>query len=560
MKNLKYSLVLIFAALLVSCATNDDKSTHQDVLGEEVARPKLVVGIIVDQMRPEYLYRFYSKYGQGGFKRLMSEGFVNKNTHYNYIPTFTGPGHASVYTGTTPEIHGIIGNDWYSRSLKRSIYCAEDSTVSSTGSNGKEGKMSPRNMLTTTITDELKLSTNYRSKIIGISIKDRGAIMPAGHMADAAYWYDHSSGKFITSSFYMNELPSWLKDFNDLNVADQYLDGIWNPLLPIEQYVESSKDNTPYEKVFAGKETPEFPYNLKELSEKSNKYDLLTKTPFGNSILTDVAYAALQGENLGKGKFTDFLAISYSSPDKIGHDFGLRSIELQDTYLRLDSEIEGLLNYLDKEIGKGNYLVFLTADHAAVENPAFMIDQKVPAGYYKSIEIKEIVNDFISKKYGKNEWVSYIINEQIYLNRSLIYNKNLDLDKIQHEVATFTLNLNGISNAFAAVDMQRNNYTEGLAASLKRGYNPKRSGDVLMIFEPGWIKIWSTPQGADHGSGYAYDTHVPLLWYGWGINKGESVKHQNITDIAPTISMLLNINIPNGSIGSPILEVIKSKP
>ena len=332
-------------------------------------KPKLVVGIVVDQMRHDYLQRFEGKFSNDGFRRLMREGFEARNTHYNYVPTYTAPGHASIYTGTTPRYHGIIANDWYSRVLDREVYCAEDTLANATGGSPAAGHISPRNLQANTITDELKLSTNFRSRVIGVSIKDRGAVLPAGHTPDGAYWFDPSVGEFMTSDFYTGELPEWVKKFNARKLVDKYSSQTWETLLPIDSYEESEPDNSPYERGFDGKETPTFPYDLKALRDQNGKYGMIRSTPFGNTLVLDMSRAALEAEGLGNDDITDFLAISLSSTDYVGHNFGPNSIEVEDTYIRLDRELAQFLKYLDDRIGKGQYLVFLTADHGVVENP-----------------------------------------------------------------------------------------------------------------------------------------------------------------------------------------------
>ncbi|HEY5823458.1 MAG TPA: alkaline phosphatase family protein, partial [Cyclobacteriaceae bacterium] len=345
-----------------------------NLFAQTADRPKLVVGIVVDQMRQEYLYRFDSKFGKGGFKRIIGDGFMLKNAHYNYVPTETGPGHASVYTGTTPAIHGIVANEWYDRALKKEVNCVSDDKQKTIGSESKAGEISPWRNLATTITDELELATQRRAKVIGISIKDRGAVLPAGHIPDGAYWYDPLNGNFITSTYYKAALPVWVDEFNKLKLPFKYLNQEWKTLLPIDQYKESGIDDSPYEGKFKGKERATFPYNLKELRTTNSPYDLVTVTPFGNDLLAEFATAALEGEELGKDDITDFLAISFSSTDKIGHFMGPNAVEVEDTYLRLDRTLEDLLNTLDSKVGKGNYTVFLTADHGVAEVPQYMTD------------------------------------------------------------------------------------------------------------------------------------------------------------------------------------------
>jgi predicted AlkP superfamily pyrophosphatase or phosphodiesterase len=517
-------------------------------------KPKLVVGIVVDQMRQEYFYKFQDRYTEGGFKRLLNEGFVMKNAHYNYIPTYTGPGHASVYTGATPATHGIIANDWYVRSLGKSMYCAGDSTVQAVGGSTENGKISPRNMYTTTISDELRFATNKQSKVVGIAIKDRGAALPAGHLGDA-YWYDSKTGEFMTSTYYYNDLPKWVKDFNQKKLADRYLNQTWETLFPIDTYTQSIADNNDFEGPFIGKDNTAFPYVLPELKEDNGGYGLIGTTPFGNSLTFDMAYAALEGEQLGKRGTTDLLAVSFSSPDYIGHRFGPTSIELEDNYLRLDREMEQFLNFLDKTYGKNEYLLFFTADHAVADIVEYMKSENVPAGNFNSRFILTQLRGFTNQKFGEGNWISNFSNEQVFFNQQLIKEKNINPEVIQRAVADFLLGFEGVKEVYTATDMRRNEYTKGGAHLLQMGYNHKASGDLLLILEPAWLS--SSYKGTTHGTGYTYDTHVPIVFFGWNVPKGESARTINITDIAPTLSMMLNIRLPNGTTGNPILEVLQ---
>ncbi|MBK5278932.1 MAG: alkaline phosphatase family protein, partial [Bacteroidia bacterium] len=403
-------VLFIFSVLV--CFNTQAQSAKQE-------QPKLVVGIVVDQMRQEYLYRFESKFGEGGFKRMMRDGFMLKNAHYNYAPTYTGPGHASVYTGTTPAVHGIIGNDWYDKELKKMVNCVEDERQKPVGNELGNGDVSPWRMLSTTITDELELSTQRRSKVVGISIKDRGAVLPAGHTPDGAYWYDGKTGKFISSTYYKAALPIWVDQFNALNLSDKYLNQEWRTLLPIEQYKESGPDDSPYEGRLVGKDRPVFPYNLKELRKQNGEFELLGFTPFGDDLLTALAKAALLGEEMGKDEWTDFLAISYSSPDMIGHVMGPNSIEVEDVYLRLDKNLEDLFNLLDKEVGKGQFTVFLTADHAVADVPQYLKDIKIPAGNFNVANLEKSLNDFLSTYFPGKKVIESISNDQVFLNQEL---------------------------------------------------------------------------------------------------------------------------------------------
>ncbi|NOS56170.1 MAG: alkaline phosphatase family protein [Cyclobacteriaceae bacterium] len=524
------------------------------------AKPKLVVGIVVDQMRQEYLYRFESKFGEGGFKRLVGKGFMLTNAHYNYVPTYTGPGHASVYSGATPSVHGIIGNDWWDKGMKKSVNCVEDDRHKPVGNPEGNGDVSPWRMLSSTITDELKIGTQKKSKVIGISVKDRGAVLPAGHLADGAYWYDGKSGKFITSTYYKNTLPQWVETFNGLKLADSYLNQTWNTVLPITQYTESSQDESPYERKLQGKEKPVFPYNLKELRKTNGDFDLLAATPFGDDLLTEFAKASIAGEQMGKDLDTDFLAISFSCPDIVGHAMGPNSIEIQDTYIRLDKNIEDLLKTLDKEVGENNYVVFLTADHAVAEVPQYLKDNRIPAGNFAVSSLEGNLNDFLLKYFPGKKIIEKISNDQIFLNQDLFAgdpkSAGIDLLIATELIGNYLQSVEGIAQVFSKTVLKQGAYNEtGIKGMMVRGYNFKRSGDIAYQLEPNWISGGGA-QGTTHGSAYSYDTHVPILFYGKGIRQGRSSVYHPITDIAPTLSVLLKIKFPSGCTGQPISEIL----
>lgn len=545
---------LIFLFISITMVQGAAAQTPQD-------KPKLVVGIVVDQMRQEYLYRFNSKFGEGGFKRMMGEGFMMQNAHYNYMPTYTGPGHASVYTGTTPAIHGIIGNDWYERNLKEDVNCVGDSQFKPVGVETGNGAVAPSRLLSSTVTDELKLATQKRAKVVGVSLKDRGAVLPAGHMPDGAYWFDGKSGKFITSTYYKQALPLWLEQFNNQKLTEKYLSQDWNTLLPIAQYTESGLDDSPYEVKIGGNATPTFPYKLKELRKKDS-YELITSTPFGNDLLADLAKAAIDGEEMGKDEITDFLTVSFSSTDIIGHSVGPNAVEVEDTYLRLDKNIEALLNKLDKDVGKGQYVLFLTADHAVADVPQYMKDQRMPAGIFNENVMEARLNAYLEPIYPGKKLIETISNGQIFLNHEVFVGDpktaGVDMMIAIELISKFLLAQDGIANVYAENVLRQGNYGEvGMRGMVIRGYHVKRSGDIVYKFEPGWIS-WRGLQGTTHGSNYAYDTHVPMLLFGRGIRKGASAQYHPITDLAPTISVLLRIKFPSGCSGQPIVEALEN--
>jgi predicted AlkP superfamily pyrophosphatase or phosphodiesterase len=510
----------------------------------QVEQPKLIVGIVVDQMRFDYINRYWDDYSEGGFKRLVREGYNCTNTHYNYIPTYTGPGHASIYTGATPSSHGIIANSWFDKTTEEYSYCVSDVTMNTIGAENSSGKMSPSKMLNTTFGDELRLFTMNRSKVIGVALKDRSAVLPAGHMGDFAFWLDSETGDFVSSSYYGLRLPKWAQKFNKKDLCEEYLSQKWELLLDAKSYDESLVDNSVYEGAFEGEKYPKFPHDLPVLLEQNGK-GLIKSTPFGNSLTTDMAIAAIEGERLGVDEYTDVLAVSFSSTDYVGHQFGADSREIQDTYLRLDRDLERFLNYLDAKVGKENVLVFLTADHGAVRTPAYLKDRNVPAGYFDAEEPIRELKQFLQNIYGFGEWVNTYGNAQIFLNRELIFEKYLSLEEVQQQAADFMLRYEGVQNAVTARSLERTEFNQGAIASLQKGYNQKRSGDVLLILDPAWIEYSHT--GTTHGSGYTYDQHVPLVWYGWKVQQGATADKIAITEIASTISCLLGISFPNGS-------------
>ena len=515
-------------------------------------KPKLIVGIVVDQMRWEYLYRFENDFGDYGFKRMISKGYQYTNAHYNYVPTYTGHGHASIYTGTSPNRHGIIGNTWYNKQESKYVYCVEDEQVIGLGSEGKEGKMSPRRLQATTITDELKLFTNFKSKVIGISIKDRGAILPAGHFADGAYWFS-KSGAMISSSFYRKRLPKWVKEFNKKKHYFALVNNGWHSFLDKKEYQESRADDSPYESKFGNKEKPIFPYDLKSMMEKDGP-SVIKSTPFGNDFLMEFAKTAIKEEQMGKNHHTDFLALSFSSTDYIGHIFGPYSKEIQDTYIRLDHTLADFLRFLDAAVGKGEYLVFLTADHAVAPNAHYLKEKGFEVDFFNPKEFDESLKRFSIEQFGSNVIKNYS-NLNIFLNHREIANKKLSTSSVINKIKSFVLKHRGVKRVFTEDQLVKSNCANQLAISFFLGYDPKQNGEIVFSLNPGWIE-YSYETGTTHGSAYSYDTHVPLLWYGGAIKPGFSTRKVSITEIAPTLSQLLKISMPNATKGIILDEIV----
>lgn len=519
--------------------------------------PKLVVAITVDQMRADYLTRYLEGFGDGGFHRFFEEGFTAMDHHFSYAPTYTGPGHASIATGTTPAVHGIIGNNFYSRDQGARVYCVGDSTASTVGMPNQighpSGQMSPNNMKASTWPDELKLHFSRRdgnlAKVIGASMKDRGAILPAGHAADAAYWV--SSGNFITSNHYMNSLPKWVSEFNNSNAVQDLLNKGWSTFNEKESYQRSLQDNNPYEGTWNGSERPVFPYNLSDLSEDNGGDDIIKGTPAGNTLLVDFGLAAIINEGLGQDDITDVLALSFSSTDYVGHKFGAHAIETEDTYRRLDRELARLLEALDQNVGKGQWMAFLTADHGAVTVPGLEKSRGLPVDYWNPEPMKAKVDSALEKKFGRTDLVLAYDNDQFFLDRPLLTQEGLEADVIARFISRIAETAPEIQRTLTAEDLRSASFFEGAEANVQRGWNAKASGDVMVMLKPGFLEYSRT--GTSHGSPYAYDTHVPFLIMGPGVPEGKrTYARSEIRDIAPTLSALLGFPRPSGCTGKPI--------
>lgn len=541
----KKYLILIATAFTFNCLL------AQPAL--KAKKPKLVVGLVIDQMRWDYLYRYNDLYSTNGFNRLINNGFSCDNTLIPYLPTYTAPGHTCIYTGSVPSIHGIAGNDWYDAGAKENVYCTDDSTVSTVGSSSVEGKMSPKNLWVTTIGDELRLSNNFKSKVIGVSLKDRGAILPAGHAANAAYWFDDTVGKWITSSYYGSQLPAWVVTENEKHLPDAAMKNDWNTLLPIDRYMLSSDDNEIYEGTLPGEQTTTFPHRLSQIT--TSKYLAFKFTPFAATYVFSMAKAAIKNENLGKNTVPDFLAVSISSTDYMGHTFGPNSIEAEDTYLRLDRDIADFLNYLDATMGKGNYLLFLTADHGAANVPGFLQQHKMPAGNFSTSDLSTKLNKRLQEVFGLKNGFIKIQNNQVYLDYSYLKNAGKKRSEVEEEIIKFLQEQPFVDYAFSTKDIDNSSIPATIKKMLINGYNPKRSGQVGFIQKAGYIG--SGPTGTTHGAWNPYDAHIPLIWFGTGIKAGKTHRETYMTDIAPTLSAILNIQVPSGNVGKVIEEVIR---
>ncbi len=543
-------LLLAAAALLVTPAASEaQERPHYDT-------PDLVVGIVVDQLRPDYLYRYWDLLSEGGLRRLVNEGFFFRNAHFRHGQTSTGPGHAAQYTGATPAVHGLVGNSWYVRELDRSINVIEavGSGFQGVGSlPDYDGEKGPVNMLTTTVGDELYLHTGHRSRTVGISRKDRGAILPAGHTG-SAYWYEGATGNFVTSTFYRNELPDWLVEFNSRDLAQEYLTRTWESLHPLERYQASREDDNPYEGTIGG--STAFPFDLAyQVEEEGASPSLLNTTPFSDELLFELAYAAIEGEGLGRGPVPDILAIAPSATDAIGHRFGPASKQMQDQILRLDGYLADFLDYLDEELGLENVLIFLTSDHGGAYIPHYLRDQGIATGNpdaetHVSNQMLSALRDFLRERYGHDILLAFS-NQNLFLDHEVIESLGLELAAVRSEVKRFMLTLEPVAGAVTADVLNATEFTQGVRAAMQHSYNQKRSGDVVVWLKPQTRSNTGTG-GTGHGTPWAYDRHAPVLFFGYDVPAGQSTELVYVSDIASTVATFLNSPFPSGNLGSPL--------
>jgi predicted AlkP superfamily pyrophosphatase or phosphodiesterase len=463
-------------------------------------------------------------------------------------------GHATIATGAIPADHGIISNKWYNNLRDEVVYCVGDEKVRTVGGSYESGRFSPKNLLASTTGDEIHLASNFRSKVIGIALDPAAAILSAGHSADYAFWYDNETGNWVTSSYYTDSLPSWVKEFNGKKIPESYLSRTWEPLYPLSTYTESGSDTSVFEQGLKGRSV--FPYNLDKMSrEKRNErdYSLLRFTPFGNVLTRDFATAVVLNEKLGQDDYTDYLAIGFSANENIGKYFGSNSVEIQDAMLRLDQEIAHFLDFIDQYVGIQNTLVILTSDHGLAYTPAYLSSRKIPSGDFNPYSSLSLLGSYLNAVYGKGDWIRFYYGQQIYLNHELIETSGISYQDIQERTAQFLIQFEGVSNAVTSYTLQTSNFSDGIFQKMQNGYHQKRSGDVIINLAPGWIEKIN---GDSYHSSYLGDNHVPLIWYGWKIKRSVLTRPVKMIDIAPTISYFLDIARPNVSTGNIILELV----
>jgi predicted AlkP superfamily pyrophosphatase or phosphodiesterase len=535
----------LFLIISIGSKAQDSKKIPSD-------KPKLIVNIIVSQFRQDYITRYWDKFSDDGFRRLVNRGTICKNTSYSYLICDKGVGTATIVTGSQPSAHGIIGENWYSDLKGKVVTSIYDETVKTLSGPFDAGKFSPNLLLSTTYSDELNLSNNFKSKVISVSLDPVSAVMAGGHTANAAYWFEIQGGNFITSSFYSDTLPKWVNDFNAKRFPDTYMQETWTPILPISQYTESLPDDNKYEEGY--KNSVVFPYVLQDICKiykKREEYSILNATPFGDNLVKDFAIQAIVNENLGADNNTDVLFLNFTSLEQIGNMFGPLSVEVEDAVLRLDKELAHFLSFLDGSVGMENTLILFTSEHGIAYKPEYLEAHKIPSGYFNSASAIGLLSSYLNNIYGKGDWIKEYHAQQIYLNRSLIESAKLSLSSVEENVANLMLQFQGVQNTITSSALTSTSYVDGVFSKFQNGFNQKRSGDVIINLTNGYME----KEGKNLVS-FGNDSRVPLIWYGWKIGRKSITNPVDLTDIAPTLSVLLEISYPNSASGVPIGEII----
>jgi hypothetical protein len=547
----RYSYIMVFLTAGLIQASGQGAYIPPD-------KPKIVIGIVIEQMRYDLLEKFRDRLCENGIKRLLNEGTYYRNASYQYMIIQSAPGFATISTGAEPSYHGITSDNWYVPLNDELIYCTKDNSVDPVGGTYDDGLHSPVNLLSSTFSDELKIASKGSAKVFSVGMKENSAILSGGHVADGVYWFDNKTGTLMTSNYYVDSLPSWINDFNALNLPQSYLNTVWIPMNKRTDYSDCLPDSNKYEAGFDG--INYFPYDLKKMSLKglfNNKrnYSLLRETPFSDSYITDFTLRLIEKEELGKDDIADFLSVTYSATNYIGNRFGPSSAEMGDAILRLDREIEKLLNYLNEKIGKKNLLIYLTSAHGISEIPAVMSDNRIPSGYFRQNQALQLLRSYLNVIYGEGDWVKGYHEKQIFLNRTLIEDAKIPLEEIQRKVARFMVQFSGVSTAYPYSAFEANDFGNGNLRRILNSFSPQRSGDVIITLFPGWVE--KSDYVTDCNSPYSYNVHVPLIWYGWAVNKTSVLRKVNITDIAATLSTLCKVPLPNASTGEMLVELVR---
>lgn len=519
-------------------------------------KPKLVVLVIVEQMRYEYLERFSSHFSSGGFRKLTSSGVNCIDAKVNFSYGQSASGYATIATGTTPANHGIIGNSWYTRKKQARISSVFDDDFPSIGTDAHdEYQVSANNLIATTFGDELITQNFGRCRSYTISLDQQAAVLCSGHKSNGTFWLDEYTGNWMSGTYYNRVLPSWLHSFNDKGLANIYANRTWNTFLPIEKYKESTRDDAKYEIGIKNQNT--FPYSLPRLKDSYKPYKILKQTPYGNTYTKDLAIELIEKEKLGQGFGTDFLTIAYTATEEIGNRFGCLSKEIEDTYIRLDFELMFFLNYLETHIGKDNFILILTSNHGMSISPKCDSQKSMKLGTFKPVETMYLLDKHLDVTFGEDDWIEHYQDLQIYLNYKALKNHNVTLAEVEDDCSDFMIQLTGIQSAIGSVWLSNHNFCSNETYRMvDNNYNHERSGNIFLTLKPGWGEQTVSSVGS-HLSPYNYDTHVPLIWYGWKMEPKMLKQPIEITDIIVSLCDITKTAKPSMATGKVIENLYK---
>jgi predicted AlkP superfamily pyrophosphatase or phosphodiesterase len=515
---------------------------------------KIVLGIVIDQFRYDYLTRFEDQFGEGGFKRFLKSGAVFSNAHYPYTPTVTACGHAAFMSGASPAHNGIVGNEWFDRKMGRRTTSVADANTTLLGGPAGATGMSPVRLVGSTLGDQLKFHTAGQSKVIGMSYKDRSAILPVGKHPNGAYWFSASNGTFVSSSYYFSALPAWVQKFNQEQNPARYFGKVWERLLPEAAYARSLRDDYPYEKWAFG---TKFPYTINggETQPGTKFYTQFEYTPYANEQLVAFAKAAIENEKLGQDEVPDLLTISFSANDLLGHSFGPYSQEVQDITLRTDRVLADLFAYLEQKIGWQNVVVAMTADHGVGPIPEYAQEYGL-GGRIEANAIGAVVEAALNQRFGTDKWILALSNGNIYFDYAALERRKASRAEVERIASAAIVQIPGIAECFTRTQIVTGQMPKtAIARSVAEGFYPDRSGDLVIVPQPFYLAGESIV--ASHGTPYSYDTHVPVIFYGAGIQAGIFTTASSPLDIAPTLSAVLKIEQPSNSVGQILAEAIK---
>lgn len=537
----------IFASLFFIILFNFSYSQNNE-------KPKLVVAIVVEQLRYDFIAKYWDKYSDNGFKKLINEGTFCKNSQYEYLNINSASGYATIACGSYPSQHGIINSTWFDRVLNVEKYCVNDENYKLVGSNYGEGK-SPNKLSSLTWSDQLRISSFKMSKVFSVGIKDYSSILSGGKLANGAYWFDENTGNWVTSSFYFAGIKTWINDFNAKKFPDIYLERSWQTSLPIQEYKESLSDGTRYEKGFNGQNT--FPYDLNNLKNNYNNYSLIKYTPFANSLTKDFAINLLINEYLGRDAYTDVLFINFGATTFVGDLFGVQSVELEDTYIKLDKDISHLISAVEDYVGKDNVVFYLTSDRGNCDNQEWLNDINITTGEFNSSRAIVLISSYLRAVYGMKNWIEGFFNNEMYLDQFEIDKESLSVEEFQQKAAQLLTNVDGISSVIYTSELQKGTFSAGIMQQAQNSFYKGRSGDIYVVLDYGWKHKNAKTSLCNCSSPYKENTHVPVIFYGKNIENQTIYRKISMDAIATTMCFLLDIPLPNKSTGEPIYEILE---